>query len=121
MKVTLTEKLCHFGKDGTVVALAPVTGNENYFPVPVVLSSSCKAKTGNELAVWVSKLPYCYEIHPDGQARHGPIRLLATDGESSFRNLRFLICLIEEVPRNSPLGKYSTSYRASIAAQDEMG
>jgi len=31
------DKVCHHGKDGTVVAIAPITGTENYFPVPIIL------------------------------------------------------------------------------------
>lgn len=48
---SLHEKKYHHGKDGTVVALASITGKKNYFPVPLVLSPSCKAETGDQLSV----------------------------------------------------------------------
>jgi hypothetical protein len=84
-------KTIHHGKDGTVVGIAPITGRTNYFVSPVVLSPSCKTEKGVDLAQWIPNFISAYQQHPDGEARHGPIYTLATDGESSFRNLRFAI------------------------------
>jgi hypothetical protein len=96
---------CHFGKDGTVLAIAPVTGTENYLPVPLILSPSCKTETGQQLALWVRRVLDVYRTHKDGQAKHGPIHILATDGEASFRLLRFLLGLVQPLDRESPIGK----------------
>jgi len=46
-----------------------------------------------------------YREHPDGEKRHGPICTVCTDGESSFRKLRFILGLEETVDKSSPLGK----------------
>ncbi|TFK58729.1 hypothetical protein BDN72DRAFT_730422, partial [Pluteus cervinus] len=99
------QKVCHHGKDGTVLAIAPITAKENYFPSPVALSPSCKAEKGEELAQWVDRFLKVWHTHPDGEKKHGPINVLATDGESSFRLLRFTLGLIEPVPRESELGQ----------------
>ena len=99
------EKSCHRGKDATVLGLAPVTDNENYHVTPLILSSSCKAETGQGLASWVGNLIDEYQEHPDGAQRHGPIYTIATDGESSFRKLRFLLCLTETIDKDSELGQ----------------
>lgn len=98
-------QVCHHGKDGTVLAIAPVTGLDNYFPVPLILSPSCKAEKGEQLAEWVSLFIECYRMHPDGEKRHGPITVLATDGESSFRTLRFIIGLVQPLDPDSSLGR----------------
>ncbi|KAF8056034.1 hypothetical protein FPV67DRAFT_1457452 [Lyophyllum atratum] len=102
---SLEQKACHHGKDGTVVALAPVTAAENYFPVPLVLSSSCKVEKGDELAKWLCKFIDTYHVHPDGEKIHGPIRTLATDGESSFRSMRFTLGVKEALDQDSGLGR----------------
>jgi hypothetical protein len=98
-------KTCHRGKDATVLGLAPVTDTENYHVTPLVLSSSCKFETGEELASWVRRVIEDYRQHSDGEGRHGPICTLATDGESSFRKLRFILCLTETLDPNSDLSR----------------
>ncbi|KIM35830.1 hypothetical protein M413DRAFT_36514, partial [Hebeloma cylindrosporum] len=121
------ERTCHRGKDATVLGLAPVTATENYHVTPLILSPSCKAETGADLASWVGDFIDHYHDHPDGAMRHGKITTLATDGESSFRKLRFLLCLTETVDINSELGKrlsglpglnLSTGYRGILGTCD---
>lgn len=53
-------KACHYGKDATVLGIAPITGNENYHVTPLVLSSSCKTEGGKTLANWVRKFIEAY-------------------------------------------------------------
>ena len=96
------KKTIHHGKDGTVVGIAPISGRTNYFVSPLVLSPSCKTKKGIDLAQWIPNLISAYQQHPDGETRHGPINTLATDGESSFRNLRFAIGMTDVL---DPLSK----------------
>ena len=101
----LDSGVCHYGKDGTVLGVAPVTDKENYHVVPLTVSSSCKAEKGGAIKAWFEKLVQNWKTHPSGAALHGPIVALATDGESSFRKLRFLVCLTEDLDHNSELGK----------------
>ena len=96
---------CHRGKDGTVLAIAPITDLTDYFPVPLILSPSCKTETGDQLVQWVGSFIENYREHPDGEARHGPIHTLATDGESSFRKLRATLGLCQPLNRESPIGR----------------
>ena len=95
---------CHHGKDGTVLAIAPITDSKDYYPVPLILSPSCKTETGDQLVEWVGSLIDAYREHPDGEARHGPIHTLATDGESSFRKLRATLGLRQLLNQHSPMG-----------------
>jgi len=98
------DKICHYGKDATVLGIAPVTGKENYHVTPLVLSASCKTEKGDQLAQWVGNFIQVYRDHPDGEMRHGPICTICTDGESSFRRLRFILGLKETIDKTSPLG-----------------
>ena len=95
----------HYGKDGTVLGICPVTDDESYYVVPLVLSSSCKTETGDQLAEWIEEFLERYHSHALGQLKHGEIIVVATDGESSFRKMRFKLFLIEDLDPDSALGK----------------
>lgn len=72
-------KTVHYGKDGTVVGIFPVTDDDNYYVVPLVLSASCKTETGNELDAWIEKFLDRYYCHVLGSQKHGVIIAVATD------------------------------------------
>ncbi|KAF8150027.1 hypothetical protein B0H34DRAFT_785259 [Crassisporium funariophilum] len=101
----LESKKWHHGKDGTVVGIAPITAEDHYFVSPLILSPSCKVEGGKNAESWLSRLLHWYKISPNGQHRHGQIHTVSTDGESSFRLLRNLIGLKEDLNRNSAVGK----------------
>jgi hypothetical protein len=84
---------------------ALITGKEHYFPVPLVLSPSCKTEPGTDLIKWILLLVKAYHEQPEGEKKHGPIYTIGTDGEASFRFMRFLIGLREELDRASDLGR----------------
>lgn len=50
---TLNNGVCHYGKDGTIPGIAPVTGNENYHAVPIMVSPSCKSEKGEGIKAWI--------------------------------------------------------------------
>lgn len=111
LKEALDRKEIHWGKDGTVLGIAPVTASENYFVSPLVLSASCKSEKGNQLAQWVLKFLHYYELSPDGKAWHGSAEILSTDGESSFQKMRFIIGTVDSIDPNSELGKILCALR----------
>ena len=99
------EKKCCYGKDATVVAIGPYADSTHYTPVPIVVSPSCKKETGRDLAQWIQTVLRTWETHPDGQAKHGPIWVVGSDGESSFRLMRMSLCMMHLVDANSDLGQ----------------
>lgn len=101
----LDNGVCHYGKDGTILGIAPVTDKENYHVVPIVVSPSCKSEKGEDIETWVKIFLRNWRTNPVGAALHGEVTTLATDGESSFRKLRFLLCLTKDLDRNSDVGK----------------
>jgi hypothetical protein len=104
-KALYEDKTCHHGKDGTVVAIAPIADSEHYTPIPLVLSPSCKTEKGAELAKWLETVFYTWKEHSNGANIRGPIWTLASDGEASFRAARFALCMSETLNPNSELGK----------------
>jgi hypothetical protein len=88
-----------------VVALAPYAWQDHYTPIPIVLSPSCKAEKGADLAIWIKRVVTAWKAHEYGESLHGPIWAIASDGESSFHILKFQMCMSEIVDPLSELGK----------------
>ncbi|KAF8055441.1 hypothetical protein FPV67DRAFT_1435919 [Lyophyllum atratum] len=97
-------KLC-LGSDATVVAIAPYGRSDHYSPVPLVLSPSDKTERGEALKGWIETLLQRWELHENGAKLHGPIWALGSDGDSSFRVAKHLLCMVEDLDLNSDLGK----------------
>ncbi|KJA13989.1 hypothetical protein HYPSUDRAFT_150917 [Hypholoma sublateritium FD-334 SS-4] len=85
-------KVC-FGSDATVVAIAPYARSDHYRPVPLVVSASDKTEKGPELALWIRTLLDAYKLHEFGGSISGPIWALGSDGDSTFRSARHIICM----------------------------
>ncbi|KAJ3873045.1 hypothetical protein F5051DRAFT_381541 [Lentinula edodes] len=95
----------HIGKDATVVALASLTNPDDYIAIPVLISPSCKAETGNALAGWLQIFLDVWKTHPSGEALHGPIVTIASDGESTFRAARFQLAMSQKVNTETGYGQ----------------
>ncbi|KAF8155859.1 hypothetical protein B0H34DRAFT_675971 [Crassisporium funariophilum] len=101
----LEKDMTHRGKDSTVLGLAPISMDENYFVSPLVLSGSCKSETGNDILIWIMTFVQCYYSSPHGRMRHGDLTNIATDSKSSFQKLRFLFGCTEDLDCESKLGE----------------
>ncbi|KAJ2936966.1 hypothetical protein H1R20_g153, partial [Candolleomyces eurysporus] len=112
---------CHYAKDGTMFALAPVTGDQDYYPTPVVISGSCKAENGSSIAKLVQRFINLYNAHPDGRAKHGRILQFATDGESSFRSARFQTCLGQDTAHGFDILSRLTGLNIETGPDDLIG
>ena len=95
---------CH-GKDASVVAIGPYARTDHYTPTPIVLSASCKAEIAEHLAQWLEMILEVWKNHPQGEKLHGPLWSIGSDGESQFRKARYILCMAQEIPPNSALGK----------------
>jgi len=92
----------HYASEATVAAIAPFQSS-NYSAIPFVLSGSCKAETGEDMAKWVTKVIRAWNENPDGAAACGPIWSIATDGESTMWLCRFTLCMSRELSAANPL------------------
>jgi len=92
----------HYASEATVAAVAPFR-NSSYSAIPVALSGSCKAETGEGMALWLRELIRAWRENEDGEKRHGPLWSVATDGESTMRSCRFQVCMSQELAPLSPL------------------
>ncbi|KAJ7104870.1 hypothetical protein C8R44DRAFT_807209 [Mycena epipterygia] len=98
------EKVC-FGSDATVVAIAPYGRDDHYTPTPIVVSPSDKTEKGKELAVWMQTLIDAWRENPNGEARHGPIWALASDGDAAYRLAKHILTMVQALDSASELGK----------------
>lgn len=94
-----------FGTEATVVAIAPYGQTEHYSPIPIIASPSCKTEKGAELTKWISSLLVQWKQHSSGEALHGPIWALGSDGDSAYRLAKHMECMSTELDSQDPLGK----------------
>ncbi|KAJ7924779.1 hypothetical protein B0H13DRAFT_1863643 [Mycena leptocephala] len=98
------DKVC-FGSDATVVAIGPYGQEDHYSPVPLVVSPSDKTEKGKDLAKWMQVILDTWESHPQGRKLHGRIEALASDGDSSYRLAKHILCMVKETDAQTSLGK----------------
>ena len=101
-------KVC-VGSEATVIAIAPYAQDDYYTPVPIVASSSDKTEKAPELAKWMQTVLDGWRDHEFGEKVNGPIWALASDGDSTYRAAKHIICMVKKVDQNSPLGKILSS------------
>ena len=94
---------CHYGKDATVIVIGPYARAVYYTPVPIGVTPSCKQETADQLAKTIKLVLDIWRAHLDGAEKHGPIWTVGSDGESSFRRMRMVLCMSETVPPMSDL------------------
>ncbi|KAK7036907.1 hypothetical protein R3P38DRAFT_3311621 [Favolaschia claudopus] len=94
-----------YGSDATVVAIAPYANEKHYTAVPIVASPTDKSESGLAFAEWLEIVLEAWRTDPNGEAMYGPIWSIESDGDGVFRLAKFTICMVQEVDRNSPLGR----------------
>lgn len=95
---------CHYGKDATVVAVAPYARSDHYSATPLVVSSTCKRETGDGLARWLEVVFKTWHTHTHGAGTHGPIWAFATDGDAVYRSAKHQLCMVKQVDPGTNLG-----------------
>ena len=86
------EPHAHYASEATVVAIGPFQSS-NYSAIPLALSGSCKAETGDVMAEWLQNVINAWRDESSGATLHGPIWSVATDGESTMRRCRYRLCM----------------------------
>ncbi|TEB22324.1 hypothetical protein FA13DRAFT_1695305 [Coprinellus micaceus] len=105
MESNLKDGICHHGKAATVIALAPVTGRENYFPSPLLASPTCAKEKWQRLVEWLELFIKTWDADEYGAVLHGKITVVATDGAAVFRKARHELFHKKVIDLESPLGR----------------
>lgn len=95
---------CHRAREATVVAIAGFSPTPNEFGArPVLVSGTCKAESERDGARLVQTVLQARRDSPQGEALHGPIISLATDGDPTRRRAFYSYCMTQELSRSSAL------------------
>lgn len=78
------EPTAHYGKEATVAGIAPFR-LEDYDIRPVLVSATCKSDTAVECTAFIQKIIDAWCTTPEGEAKHGPIWSVASDGDATRR------------------------------------
>ncbi|KAF9020763.1 hypothetical protein BDZ89DRAFT_1202201, partial [Hymenopellis radicata] len=76
------DKTCHYGSEATVFFLGALR-EENYAAIPLIVSPSCKAEKGPQLAATITLIMNLYEIY--AKPYLGPLFMTSTDGDGVYR------------------------------------
>ena len=91
------EPRAHYASEATVVAIGPFRSSD-YSAIPLALSGSCKAETGDGMAEWLRDVVRAWRDESFGAALRGPLWSIATDGESTMKKCRFRLCMSQTLP-----------------------
>ncbi|KAF8597995.1 hypothetical protein BDV93DRAFT_595589, partial [Ceratobasidium sp. AG-I] len=93
---------CHRATEATMAAIARF-GQSGYNPTVILASGTCKTeKTGNQTR-WIDLLLKCWKESPHGEAVHGDIWSICTDGDSKRRRALFQLCMTSTLSESSEL------------------
>ena len=92
----------HYASEATAVAIGPFRSS-NHSAIPLALSGSCKAETGDAMAMWLRGVVRAWKEESSGAALHGPIWSIATDGESTMKTCRFCLCMSQALPASDQI------------------
>ncbi|KAJ2933848.1 hypothetical protein H1R20_g3247, partial [Candolleomyces eurysporus] len=86
----------HIGQEVFVAAFARNDATD-YSAKPVLIFPTCKSGTSQTSALIIEKLRQAWQISPYGEALHGPIWSIASDGDPKRRPALYLQCMSREL------------------------
>jgi hypothetical protein len=93
---------CHVAKEATVAAIAAFS-SEHYSVTPLLISPTCKTEKPKSGKEWIAMIEQTWHESKDGEAKHGPIWSLASDGDPSRRMALHSLTCIDPVSQSDPL------------------
>ncbi|KIO25132.1 hypothetical protein M407DRAFT_211121, partial [Tulasnella calospora MUT 4182] len=98
----LKKKEVHYAKEGTVVAIAPLSG-EDYRPSIVMLSGTCKTESDVEQGKWIALIATSWHEAEFGEPSHGEIWSFSSDGDGTRRRAMHKAFMCQELPSSTPI------------------
>jgi predicted RecA/RadA family phage recombinase len=92
----------HVGKEFSVAAFSR-HAETDYGAKPVLLLPTCKQGSWQSSAQLLQKLVKAWKLSPFGEAMHGPLWSIASDGDATRRAALYLICMHRELEKDDPL------------------
>ncbi|KAJ7705557.1 hypothetical protein B0H17DRAFT_913672, partial [Mycena rosella] len=101
----IREGRVHIGKEFSVAAFSR-HAETNYSAKPVLLVPTCKQGNWQSSAQWLQKLIQAWKLSPFGEAKHGPLLSIASDGDGTRRAALYLICMHKHLGPDDPLHEF---------------
>ncbi|KAF8173571.1 hypothetical protein K438DRAFT_2051185 [Mycena galopus ATCC 62051] len=92
----------HIAPEASVGAISHLS-RTNYGARPVLISSTCKKGTWKDCLRTMLTVAEAWKRSPDGEARHGPLLSVASDGDPKRRVAIFVMCMHSEILPGNPL------------------
>lgn len=92
----------HYAKEATVAGIAAFR-TEHYEVMPVFASGTCKQEKAPECAKLIKALLDAWRDSTDGEARHGPIWSVASDGDGVRRAAFHVLFMSQTLQPSDPL------------------
>ncbi|KAG8697896.1 hypothetical protein FRC08_006250 [Ceratobasidium sp. 394] len=104
VQASLESSACHHAREATVVAIAGF-GKEaiDYSACVVLVSGTCKTESERDGFQLIHTVIESWKVSPQGEAMHGPIASLATDGDPTRRRAFHAYCTTQQLSPSSPL------------------
>ncbi|KAJ6543118.1 hypothetical protein B0H19DRAFT_958053, partial [Mycena capillaripes] len=95
----------HVGKEFSVAAFAR-HAPDDYGAKPVLLMPTCKKGSWQSSAQVLQKLIQAWKLSPFGEAKHGPLKEIASDGDGRRRAALYLICMHKHLGPDDPIYQF---------------
>ncbi|KAJ7254251.1 hypothetical protein C8J57DRAFT_1076384, partial [Mycena rebaudengoi] len=95
----------HVGKEFSVAAFAR-HAQTDYGAKPVLLMPTCKKGSWKSSAKILQKLVQAWKLSPFGEAMHGRLESISSDGDPTRRAALYLLCMHKKLGRDDPLYKF---------------
>jgi hypothetical protein len=93
---------CHRSTEATMAAIARF-GQSDYNAPVILASGTCKTEKTGDQTRWIELLQKCWKESPSGEALHGSIWSICTDGDAKRRRALFQLCMTSMLPETSDL------------------
>ncbi|KAF7335508.1 hypothetical protein MVEN_02204600 [Mycena venus] len=92
----------HIAHETTVGAISHLSGRD-YGAKPVFMAPTCKKGSWRDMLESMQAVLEAWRHSPDGEAKHGPILSVCSDGDPGRRDALFMLCMHSEILPGNPL------------------
>ncbi|KAG8927131.1 hypothetical protein FRC01_007945 [Tulasnella sp. 417] len=98
----LRNKEVHYSKESTVVAIAPLTGDD-YGALIIMISGTCKTETDLHQSRWIELVESGWSDAEHGGIRHGELWSFSSDGDPTRRRSMHRVFMNKDLAHTSPI------------------
>lgn len=101
----IKDRKVHIGQEVLVMAISRLDEND-YSAKPIGLMVTCKRGTFQDAVLYIEKARQAWSLSPYGEALHGRLVSITSDGDPTRRPALHTLCMVRELKPADPLFKY---------------